>query len=196
MTLHSLIRAIAAPHQEQETSSRFSITGSDVTVSGGVISSLALLLHEFVTIRHQVRCSCGCLRGYVEIDCADQAGMVAITWSEHGGPPVVPPLDKRGFGDVLIRSTVESLGGEDRQGLEARGSRHPAFRPAQKPHRLINGVKRFPGALPGMAAIDLVRGTRGGPDGVYGRLQSQGEELHAQGSAYKGSRASRKRRQE
>jgi two-component sensor histidine kinase len=34
-----------------------------------------------------------------------------VTWSEHGGPPVVPPLDKKGFGDVLIRSTVESLKG-------------------------------------------------------------------------------------
>jgi two-component sensor histidine kinase len=31
-----------------------------------------------------------------------------VTWSEHGGPPVVPPLDKKGFGDVLIRSTVEA----------------------------------------------------------------------------------------
>ena len=48
-TLHSLIRAITAPHHEQETSGRFSITGSDVKVSASVISSLALLLHEFVT---------------------------------------------------------------------------------------------------------------------------------------------------
>jgi two-component sensor histidine kinase len=48
-TLHSLIRAITAPHHEQEMSGRFSITGSDVKVSGNVISSLALLLHEFVT---------------------------------------------------------------------------------------------------------------------------------------------------
>ena len=49
--------------------------------------------------------------GYVKIDCADQAGTVDVTWSEHGGPSVVPPFDKKGFGDVLIRSTVESIGG-------------------------------------------------------------------------------------
>ena len=48
----------------------------------------------------------------VEIGTApNQAGTVDVTWSERGGPPVVPPLDKNGFGDILIRSTVESLGG-------------------------------------------------------------------------------------
>ena len=109
-TLNSLIRAITAPHHEQETSGRFSITGSDVTISASVISSLALLLHEFVTnaTKYGALAASG---GYVEIDCADQAGTVDVTWSEHGGPPVVPPLGKKGFGDVLIRSTIESLGG-------------------------------------------------------------------------------------
>jgi two-component sensor histidine kinase len=109
-TLHSLIRAIAAPHHEQETFSRFSITGSDVKVSASVISSLALLMHEFVTnaTKYGALAASG---GYVKIDCADQAGTVDVTWSEHGGPSVVPPFDKKGFGDVLIRSTVESLGG-------------------------------------------------------------------------------------
>jgi PAS domain S-box-containing protein len=109
-TLHSLIRAITAPHHEEEMSGRFSITGSDVNVSGSVISSLALLLHEFVTnaTKYGALAASG---GYVKIDCADQAGTVDVTWSERGGPPVVPPLDKKGFGDVLIRSTVESLGG-------------------------------------------------------------------------------------
>ena len=109
-SLHSLIRAIAAPHHEQETSGRFSITGNDLKVSGSVISSLALLLHEFVTNATKYG-ALAASDGYVEIDCADQAGTVDVTWSEHGGPPVVPPLDKKGFGDVLIRSTVESLGG-------------------------------------------------------------------------------------
>ncbi|MBV8897332.1 MAG: sensor histidine kinase [Acidobacteriaceae bacterium] len=48
-TLRSLIRAISAPHYEQEPSGRFSITGNDVEVSGTGISGLALLLHEFAT---------------------------------------------------------------------------------------------------------------------------------------------------
>jgi len=113
-TLHALIRAITAPHHEQETSERFSITGSDVKVSGSVISSLALLLHEFVTNATKYG-ALAALDGYVEIDCADQAGTVDVTWSEHGGPPVVPPPDNKGFGDVLIRSTVESLGGKIRR---------------------------------------------------------------------------------
>lgn len=109
-TLHSLIRAIAAPHHELETSSRFFLTGDDVKVSGKVISSLALLLNEFVTNATKY----GALAvsdGFVEIDCADQARTVNVTWTEHGGPPVIPPPDNKGFGDVLIRSTVEGLGG-------------------------------------------------------------------------------------
>jgi PAS domain S-box-containing protein len=109
-TLHSLIRAITAPHHEQETSGRFSITGSDMTVSAGVISSLALLLHEFVTNATKYG-ALAASSGYIKIDCADQAGTMDVTWSEHGGPPVISPLDKKGFGDVLIRSTVESLKG-------------------------------------------------------------------------------------
>jgi PAS domain S-box-containing protein len=50
-TLHSLIEAIMAPHHipEQVDVPRFSIVGCDMEISGTVISSLALLLHEFAT---------------------------------------------------------------------------------------------------------------------------------------------------
>jgi PAS domain S-box-containing protein len=109
-TLRALIRAITAPHHEQEASGRFSITGSDVEVSGTVISGLALMLHEFATNSTKY----GALSaegGRIAIHCADQGGMVNITWSEHGGPVVSCPLGNEGFGGVLIRSTVESLGG-------------------------------------------------------------------------------------
>jgi transcriptional regulator of acetoin/glycerol metabolism len=41
-----------------------------------------------------------------------------------------------------------------------------------KPHRLINGVKRFP-ALSNMAAIDLVRGTAAGLTGLMGVAKSE-----------------------
>jgi PAS domain S-box-containing protein len=109
-TLHALIRAITAPHHEQEASGRFSITGSDVEVSGSAISGLALLLHEFTTNATKYG-ALAAENGRIGIHCADDAETVNITWSEHGGPPVTRPLDNKGFGDVLIRSTVEGLGG-------------------------------------------------------------------------------------
>jgi PAS domain S-box-containing protein len=119
-TLHALIRAITAPHHDQETSGRFSITGNDVEVSGSVISSLALLLHEFATnaAKYGALCAAG---GRVGIRCEDQAGTVNITWSEHGGPAVTRPLNNKGFGDVLIRSTVESFGGDIHRDWKAEG---------------------------------------------------------------------------
>jgi len=109
-TLHAPIRAILAPH-DAPASDRFSITGSDVEVSETVISGLALLLHEFATNVAKYG-ALSASSGHVEIDCLDHAGTVNITWSEKAGPAVVPPPDNKGFGDVLIRSTVESLGGE------------------------------------------------------------------------------------
>jgi hypothetical protein len=92
--------------------------------------------------------------GYVEIDCADQAGTGDVTWSEHGGPQVVPPLDKNSFGDILIRSTVESLGGRSTEigntkvSLSGSPSRVKAL-----PRNQRNGVKRFWACRQGRAAI-------------------------------------------
>jgi two-component sensor histidine kinase len=108
-TLHALMRTITAPH-EQEISGRFSITGSDVEISGDVISELALLLHEFATnaAKYGALSMAG---GRVDIHCEEQAGRMSVTWSERGGPPVACPFGKEGFGGVLIRSTVKGLDG-------------------------------------------------------------------------------------
>jgi two-component sensor histidine kinase len=111
-TLHSLIEAITAPHVDQGNARRFSIIGCDMEISGSVISSLALLLHEFATnsVKYGALSSTA---GQIEVHCVDRAETVVITWSEHGGPPVVPPIGNEGFGDLLIRATVAGqLGGD------------------------------------------------------------------------------------
>ena len=111
-TLHSLIEAITAPHLGEGDSRRFSIIGCDMEISGATISSLALLLHEFTTnsVKYGALSSTA---GQIEVHCADRAGNVVITWSEHGGPPVAPPIGKEGFGELLVRATVTGqLGGE------------------------------------------------------------------------------------
>jgi two-component sensor histidine kinase len=37
---------------------------------------------------------------------------LVITWTERGGPEVVPPTGNNGFGELLIRTTIAGLGGE------------------------------------------------------------------------------------
>jgi PAS domain S-box-containing protein len=111
-TLHSLLEAISAPHLGEGDGRRFSIIGCDMEISGSTISSLALLLHEFATnsVKYGALSSTA---GQIEVHCADRAGNVVITWSEHGGPPVAPPIGKEGFGDRLVRATVTGqLGGD------------------------------------------------------------------------------------
>ena len=111
-TLHSLLEAITAPHLGEGDNRRVSIVGCDMEISGSTISSLALLLHEFATnsVKYGALSSTA---GQIEVHCADRAGNVVITWSEHGGPPVAPPIGKEGFGDLLVRATVTGqLGGD------------------------------------------------------------------------------------
>jgi two-component sensor histidine kinase len=94
-TLHSLIEAITAPHIDEGNARRFSIVGCNMEISGSVISSLALLLHEFATnsVKYGALSSTA---GQIEVHCVDRAETVVITWSEHGGPPVVPPIGNEG----------------------------------------------------------------------------------------------------
>ncbi len=113
-TLHSLIEAIAAPYHDDDDEDvhRFSITGCDMEISGSTISSLALLLHEFATNSAKYG-ALSATAGRIQIHCADRAGTVIITWSERGGPEVVPPRGDAGFGDSLVRATIAGhLGGE------------------------------------------------------------------------------------
>ena len=111
-TLHSLLEAITAPHLGGGTGRRFSIIGCDMEISGSTVSSLALLLHEFVTnsVKYGALSSTA---GQIEVHCADRAGNVVITWSERGGPSVALPIGNEGFGDLLVRATVAGqLGGD------------------------------------------------------------------------------------
>jgi len=121
-TLHSLIRAIVAPHEDRrEAAPRFAVIGCDMEISGAAISSFALLLHEFATnsTKH------GALsadKGQIQIHCASHGENVIIVWTEHGGPGVTPPTENQGFGEFLIRATVTGqLGGEISQDWKPEG---------------------------------------------------------------------------
>lgn len=120
-TLYSLMEAIIAPHQGEGESRRLSIVGCDMEISGPVISSLALLLHEFVT--NSVKYGAlSANAGQIKIHCAARSGTVVITWTERGGPPVTSPIGDKGFGDLLVRATVAGqLGGNISRDWEPEG---------------------------------------------------------------------------
>jgi PAS domain S-box-containing protein len=112
-TLHSLIEAITSPHDIRldPEASKFSVTGCDVKISEPVISSLALLIHEFATNSTKY----GALSadsGRIQIRCEDDGKSVVVLWTERGGPEAAPPTSDNGFGELLTRSAVASLRGE------------------------------------------------------------------------------------
>jgi PAS domain S-box-containing protein len=113
-TLHALIQAITAPYIDGGDSheTRVAVTGPDVSIAGGALTSFALLLHEFATNAAKY----GALsvpEGRVEICCVDDRDRFIIDWVEHGGPTADRQTDGDGFGTHLAKATVEGqLGGE------------------------------------------------------------------------------------
>jgi PAS domain S-box-containing protein len=112
-TLHSLIEAITSPHdiRLEPHPSKFSITGCNVQISEPVISTLALLIHEFVTNSAKYG-ALSAEAGRIEIHCEDDGESVVVLWTERGGPEVASPRSDNGFGELLTRSAVATLGGE------------------------------------------------------------------------------------
>lgn len=112
-TLHALIETIASPFGDVANGrgTRVAISGPDIAVAGGSITSLALLLHEFATNAAKYG-ALSALDGHVDVKCAEEGDRFVLTWREHGGPRV-EPTENEGFGTWLGRATVKrQLGGE------------------------------------------------------------------------------------
>jgi PAS domain S-box-containing protein len=112
-TLHSVIEAITSPHDVRigRHSSRFSVTGCDVEIAEPIISSVALLIHEFVTNATKYG-ALSAADGRIHIRCEDDGKTVVVLWTESGGPKIASPPGDSGFGELLLRSAVASLGGD------------------------------------------------------------------------------------
>jgi PAS domain S-box-containing protein len=113
-TLHRLIETIVAPYGAgaDNHQSRASVTGPDITVAGGAVTSFALLLHEFATNAAKYG-ALSVSEGRVDIACAEEGDNFVLTWTESGGPPIDHEIDGEGFGTLLAKATVRGqLGGE------------------------------------------------------------------------------------
>jgi PAS domain S-box-containing protein len=112
-TLHTLLRTIVSPYDDavHQNGERVSIYGPDVPVSSDAVASLALLLHEFATNAAKF----GALSsptGHVEVTCEIAGDELRVAWQERGGPTLVGPAQREGFGTLLGHATVRrQLGG-------------------------------------------------------------------------------------
>src|SRR5580658_3165279 len=112
-TLHALLRTIVSPYDDagHQDGERVSIYGPDVPVSSDAVASLALLLHEFATNAAKF----GALSlptGHVEVTCEIAGDELRVAWQERGGPTLVGPAQREGFGTLLGHATVRrQLGG-------------------------------------------------------------------------------------
>lgn len=110
-TLHELIRAITLPFNGSDGSdTRLVITGPDVPVSGGAVTSVALFLHEFTTNSAKY----GALahpQGCIRVECSETGDQFLVKWQEAGFPAPSTLSPDEGFGSTLARATIGSLGG-------------------------------------------------------------------------------------
>ncbi|MBN8957591.1 MAG: PAS domain-containing protein [Rhizobiales bacterium] len=111
--LHGLISGVLAPYDL--TSSRVSLEGPELQVTGRQALPLTLVLHELTTNATKY----GALsndNGHLAICWRIAAGApsqprrLVLNWTEAGGPVVEPPT-RKGFGSRLITYSAADLGG-------------------------------------------------------------------------------------
>ncbi len=109
-TFKGLLEALFLPYQSADAQ-RIRITGDDMPIDDRSATPLALLFHELATNASKYG-ALSVQEGGINIVIAVDASDLVVTWTEHGGPPVVAPGIKRGFGSQLIdMSVTRQLGG-------------------------------------------------------------------------------------
>ncbi len=121
-TLHTMLRDLFAAYPALGDG-RLRIAGADVAIDDRGATPIALLFHEMATNASKY----GALSvesGEVDIISCWEDGQLRINWRERGGPVVVGPPERQGFGTKLAElSIAQQLGGSierhwHREGLE------------------------------------------------------------------------------
>jgi two-component sensor histidine kinase len=88
------------------------MAGDDICIAPDAVTSLALVLHELATNAAKYGALCG-EHGTISLSWKLDDSRLHIAWIERGGPPVLAPPERSGFGTTLARRSVESqLGGK------------------------------------------------------------------------------------
>ena len=103
-SFHGLIKAEAGAYLAAKAD-RVVISGPEVLIEPQAFTTIALVIHEMITNSAKYGALSDSI-GRVEIATAlDALGHLTIDWSEHGGPPVKPPI-RRGFGSTVIERSI------------------------------------------------------------------------------------------
>lgn len=109
-TVGDLAEKVLAPHFD--SAGRVSIGGPPVQLSAAQASGLALVLHELATnaVKYGALSNA---TGTLRMTWLPSAETLALEWVEAGGPQVLRPPTRKGFGTVLADKTATStLGGQ------------------------------------------------------------------------------------
>ncbi len=123
-TIDRLVETVLEPHIRDP--SQVEISGPPLLVGPSSITSLCLILHELATNASK-HGALSTPKGRVAIAWeTSEDGLLRLTWRERGGPAIIAPLEKKGFGSRLMELSAKGqLGGElrmdwsDRSGLQA-----------------------------------------------------------------------------
>lgn len=122
--LSDLFWAELAPYSEQ-ASGRCSAEGPEVDLAPGATLALGMALHELATNAAKYGALStpeGRVQVLWKIDRTNGAARLRFEWREAGGPPILIPPKRRGFGSRLIeRGLAHQLNGEARLNFEATG---------------------------------------------------------------------------
>jgi two-component sensor histidine kinase len=90
---------------------RVRVAAPDLLVGESAATVLALVVHELATnsIKYGALSS---PTGALEVACEEQGEEFVLVWKETGGPPILAPAERSGFGSKLVtRSVSGQLGG-------------------------------------------------------------------------------------
>lgn len=105
-SLKALLTALLSPYAEKtSTTNSLLVDAPEIEVCEGAATALALITHELATnsVKYGALSAEG---GTLTVRCREDDGDVLIHWVERGGPPVVDPHERQGFGSRMVRDTV------------------------------------------------------------------------------------------
>jgi PAS domain S-box-containing protein len=127
-SLKGMLGQLLAPYQSADNA-RILIVGEDLDVDDRSATALALMFHELATNAAKYG-ALASADGRVELCIGKDGPDVVFDWSESGGPPV-PPKVERGFGtDLVDMSVTRQLGGRLDYDWRSEGLRFTARIPA------------------------------------------------------------------
>lgn len=109
-TVTKLLDAILEPHR-QPGGSQIIVAGDDAALSGGALTSLALLMHELATnaVKYGALASPD---GRLQIDLSREGQYLHLVWAEQVASPLAPETGREGFGTTLEKAALQGIDGQ------------------------------------------------------------------------------------